>query len=158
MTTNQKTKRLFRVSVLVEVESDTKEQGEAEAKKTVELLGVKADTVEYVKSRRSLQQNASLWLLFTQLANELNARGLDMRAIIRKEVEISWTPENINHFLWKPLLKALTGKKSTTQMDKTGDIEIVYDNLNRIIAERTQGEVSLPPWPSLETMIDESRC
>ena len=37
------------------------------------------------------------------------------------------------------------------RIKKTGQIEIVYDAFNKILIERTNGEISLAPFPSLET-------
>jgi len=145
-------KRKYVATIIIEQDCETIAEGLINAKATLKLLGLKGD-VKPVKSVRTGLQNDSMWLLFTQLADELNEKGLDMRHIIRPEVMISWTPYNINEFMWKPLLKALTGKNSTTKMDKVNDIKITYNNLNRIIIERTKGEVCLPPWPSIETLI-----
>ena len=80
-------------------------------------------------------------------------KGVDMREIVRKEVPIQCTPENIK-WLWKLLQEALFGKKSTTELKKSGEIEIVYDNFNKILIERTNGEISLPKFPSLD--LDET--
>jgi hypothetical protein len=104
--------------------------------------------------KRTPKQNDSLHLFFTQLADELNEKGFDMRAVIRPEVEISWTPYTVKTHLWKPLQEALFGKKSTTELKKTKEIDLVYDNLNRAITERTKGEVQLPPFPNIELMLD----
>ena len=147
--------RKFIVTLIVEQQCDFISEGESRVKELMKSLGLKVESIEHKKSKRTITQNNSLWLMFTQLAEELNDKGIDMRTLIRKEVPISWTAWNINHFLWKPLLKALTGKKSTTEMDSGLDISIVYDNLNRIIIERTKGEVSLPIWPCEQSMIDK---
>jgi len=105
---------------------------------------------------RTLTQNSALHLLFTQLANELNEKGLDMRAIIRDDIEISWTPYSIKEYLWRPLQKLLIGKQSTTKLNRSKEIDLIYDNLNRILIERTQGEISLPPFPSIETLENDN--
>ena len=94
-------------------------------------------------------------LLFSQLADELNQKGLDMRTLIRPEIDISWTPYSVKEYLWRPLQRALLGKKSTTGLKKQQEINIIYDNLNRILIERTNGEVSLPPFPSMDILEDE---
>lgn len=81
-------------------------------------------------------------------------KGIDMREIVRKEVPIQCTPENIK-WLWKLLQEALFGKKSTTELKKSGEIEVVYDNFQKILVERTQGEVQLPPFPSIESLMEK---
>lgn len=78
-------------------------------------------------------------------------KGIDMREIVRKEVPIPCTPENIK-WMWKLLQKGMFGTKSTTELRKSGDIDRVYDQFNKIWIERTNGEISLPPWPCIETL------
>lgn len=101
--------------------------------------------------QRTIKQNSSIHLLFKQISDICIEKGIDMREIVQDEVPIQCTPENIK-WLWKLLQKALFGKKSTTQLKKSGEIEIVYDNFNKILIDRTNGEVSLPPFPSMELM------
>ena len=101
---------------------------------------------------RTLTQNNSLHLLFKQISDECMEKGIDMRKIVRDEVPIQCTPENIK-WLWKLLQEALFKKKSTTKLKKSGEIEVVYDNFNAILSERTKGEISLPPFPSLENNL-----
>jgi hypothetical protein len=100
---------------------------------------------------RTNQQNNSLHLLFAQISQECMDKGIEMREIIRDEVPIPCTPENIK-WMWKLLQKGMFGTKSTTELKKTGQIEQVYDAFNSILIERTQGQVSLPPWPSIESL------
>lgn len=103
---------------------------------------------------RTNPQNNALHLLFSQIAKECMDKGIDMRQIVREEVPIQCTPENIK-WLWKLLQEALFGKKSTAELKKSGEIEVVYDNFNKILVERTNGEVSLPPFPSIESLRSE---
>jgi len=108
---------------------------------------------EWVKTR-SLKQNNSLWLYFTLLAEALNGIGFDMRTLIKKEVEIEWTKDSVCQYLWRPLQKTMFQKKSTTQIT-TKDINDIYDNLNRIIIERTKGEVQVD-FPCLEGIFNNN--
>lgn len=142
--------RLYKVELIAEVDSETVAEGLKKVRESFKIFNVL--NVKPLKSKRTEIQNRALWLLFTELADELNSKGLDMRTLIREKIELSWTPYTVNEYLWKPLLKVLTGKKSTTQMEKTKDIDLVYKNLNRILIERTRGEVSLPPFPSIEEL------
>ena len=106
--------------------------------------------IENVKTTRSLQQNRALYKFFSLLSEALNEKSFDMRMIIRNEIAIEWTPDSVKQYLWKPLQKALLGSDSTTKL-KTTDIDIVFDNLNRVIVERTKGEVHIP-FPSWESL------
>ena len=107
--------------------------------------------IEKIKKTRTSQQNRALWLYFTILAYELNQRGLDMKTIIREEVEIEWTKDSICQYLWRPLQKTMFGEISTRKLT-TEQINQIYDNLNRIIIERTSGEVQVN-FPSIEELF-----
>jgi len=109
--------------------------------KLIEFLG------EYKpRLKRTSSQNRALHLLFTEISNDCMAKGIEMRQLVRDEVPIQATPENIK-WLWKLLQEALFKTKSTTELEKTGQIETVYDNFNSILIERTKGEICLPPFP-----------
>lgn len=96
---------------------------------------------------RSAQQNNALHKFCTMLAEELNARGLDMRQVLRPEIEIPWTLHSAKEHLWRPIQKAMTGKESTTQ-GSTKEYPQVYEVLNRHMGEKHGVHV---PWPSKET-------
>jgi len=136
-------KKTYIVSTIVESSNKQLARG------AIEKMGLIVWSVDLVDNKRTPSQNNSLHLFFSQLADELNKKGLDMRSVIRPEIELSWTGYSVKEFLWKPLQKVLTGKKSTTKLDKSKDINLIYDNLNRILTERTKGEVRLPPFPSI---------
>lgn len=108
--------------------------------------------IEVVKNRRTSQQNAALHLWFTQLSETLNNDGYDMRKLIRQEIDIMWTPYNVKEYLFRPIIKSLTGKKSTSQL--TGeDINKIYDIINKTIGERTGIFI---PFPSIDNLIKEN--
>jgi len=147
-----KISRRYVVTIIVENEAETLAEGLKQARESLKIF--KIQDCKPLKSIRTLNQNAALHLFFTQLADELNEKGMDMRTLIRQEVEISWTPYSIKTYLWKPLQQVLLGKKSTTKLNRENDINVVYDNLNRILVERTGGEINIPPFPSIERMMD----
>lgn len=95
---------------------------------------------------RSGQQNKSLHVLFRQISDQCLEKGIEMRQLVRKDVPIQCTPENIK-WLWKLLQEGLFKTKSTTELKRTGEIEVVYDNFCKILIERTQGELEMPPFP-----------
>lgn len=111
--------------------------------------------VENVKTTRTSAQNRALHLWFTQLAQALNEKNFDMRAVIRQDVNIEWSGATIKEYLFKPLLKARFGKKSTTQLFKSGELDDLYDIINKVIIERTGGEVEVPMFPSFDNMLIE---
>ncbi len=81
--------------------------------------------------KRTNPQNKALHKYFESLAEALNEAGLDMRLVLKESVQINWTKDNVKNYLWRPLQKALLKKKSTTELDKAKDIDLVYDHLNR---------------------------
>jgi hypothetical protein len=91
-----------------------------------------------------------LWKFFTLLAEELNAGGLDMRAVLRKDVMVEWNKNSVHDYLWLPIQKALTQKSSTTELDKLEEITKIYDTLNRHLG--TSFGISVP-FPSEENQL-----
>lgn len=100
-------------------------------------------TIEKWTKKRTDAQNRALHLYFTLLAESLNLAGYDMRKVIRPDVEISWSPISVKEYLWRPIQKEILGKKSTTQLT-TEEIDKIYDQINRIIGERTGVYVNFP--------------
>jgi len=88
-----------------------------------------------------------------ELSDECLDKGITLNDIVKDGYEVEATPENLK-MLWKKLQNSLFGTKSTTELKKTGQIEVVYRNFNKILIERTSGELSLPPWPSLDLLIE----
>lgn len=87
---------------------------------------------KHVNSKRTLDQNAALHLYFSLVADELNAAGFPIKATLEHyKVDIDWSAESVKSLIWKPIQKHLTGKKSTTELKKTGEIDEVYDHINR---------------------------
>lgn len=104
------------------------------------------------EKQRTIPQNKSLHLYCTLLANALNDAGLDMKKTLKSEIEIPWTCENVKNHLYKPILKALTGKDSTIDMD-TKDPSIVYEILNRFMGEKHGITVQ---WPDRGSQMYEA--
>ena len=94
--------------------------------------------------QRTLTQNNSLHLFCEMLADQLNASGLDMRKVMKPEVEIPWTMGSVKENLWKPLQEAIIGKASTTEADRV-EYSTVHEVLGRHLA-KTQG-IAIPEWP-----------
>ena len=107
--------------------------------------------IEKLKKTRTSQQNRALHLWFTQLAKALNDSGWDMRKLIREKIDISWSGISVKEYLWKPIQEIHLKKKSTTQLT-TQEIDLIYDQVNRIIGERTSVFV---PFPSIDTLFEE---
>lgn len=100
--------------------------------------------------KRTSKQNDCLHLYFELLADELNLSGLDMRTVLKPEIDIPWSKETVKEYLWRPVMKIQCIKKSTTEMD-TKEVKEVYETLNRHLGEKLHIHV---PWPVIPTHED----
>lgn len=98
---------------------------------------------------RTLTQNSALHLYYTHLADALNSAGLDMRATLKPEIEIPWDANSIKNYLWRPIQKMQLGKESTTTLT-TKEIDIVFDTLNRHLADKFGLHID---FPNIETLM-----
>lgn len=80
------------------------------------------------------------------LAEDLNDAGLDMKKVLKPEIEIPWTQENIKNLMFKPIIKAMFGVDSTKDLD-TKQISEAYEVLNRHTASKLGISVA---WPHEE--------
>ena len=99
-----------------------------------------------VGKQRSPTQNNSLHKFCELLAEKLNEAGLDMRVVLKPEVEIPWTKESIKKHLWSKVQQALTEKSSTRDATTVEYIQ-VYDVLIRHLGQKFGIYVE---WPSKE--------
>lgn len=99
------------------------------------------------ESYRSIPQNSSLHLGLGLLANRLNEMGLDMRVVLKPTFFIPWTTYAVKEFLFRPIMKAMTGKERTRDLHKTnGEINEVWDVMFRELGEKHH--VEYIPFPN----------
>lgn len=98
---------------------------------------------------RTSTQNKSLHLFFTNLASTLNEAGLDMKAVLKPQVMIPWTPENVKEYLWKPVQRVLLHKSHTADLT-TKEVSEVYEVFNRHLGESVG---VYEPFPSNEEQM-----
>jgi hypothetical protein len=96
---------------------------------------------------RTNPQNRSLHLFCELLAKELNEAGLDMKKVLKPNVDIPWNKTTVKEYIWRPIQKALTTKESTTDIDTKEPSEI-WEIINRHLGEKFGIEV--PRFPSEE--------
>lgn len=94
--------------------------------------------------QRTDQQNRSLHLFFRLLAEKLNNAGWSKQKILRHAVDLDWDEQSVKYDLWYPLMRALTGKKSTAQLTKHEEIDKIYEHLNRFTAQTFGVHVDFP--------------
>ena len=115
-----------------------------------EFIDQLPDEEEPKKSQRTLSQNSAIHLDCKLIAEALNDAGKDMRVVLKEGVDISWTTENVKEYLWKPIMRALYQKESTTDLDKaSGEIEEIHDHIMRELGEKHGIEyISFPHDPN----------
>ena len=90
------------------------------------------------------RQFGALHVWCQQVADVLNAAGFDQRIVLKPEVAIDWTKESVKQSLYKPLLKAMSGKNSTTEQN-TVEPSAVAETIARHLGQKFG--VVLPEWP-----------
>ena len=97
-------------------------------------------------NKRTEAQNNALHLYFTQLSEAFNEAGLDIRKVIRQEVDIEWSPVLVKELLWRKIQKFVLKKESTTELNKLEEIDKIYELLNRFTSKFGVAV----PFPSIE--------
>tara|TARA_R110000796_G_scaffold42012_9_gene104170 strand:- start:5062 stop:5484 length:423 start_codon:yes stop_codon:yes gene_type:complete len=101
-------------------------------------------TVEWRKGKkRSNAQNNALQVYCKELAEAFCDRGLDMRRVLKKEIDIPWTKDSVRDYLWKPLQEVIIGKSSTKDAN-TNEYSKVYDVLNRHVSDKYGFSIPFP--------------
>lgn len=86
------------------------------------------------------------------MADELSDAGLDMRKVLKPEVEIPWTKQSVKDHLFRPVMQAMLNKDSTTELT-TQEIDLVFNTVNRHL-----GKFGCSfEFPSIETIINQQR-
>ena len=90
--------------------------------------------IKSVNNSRTVQQNKALHKDCELIAEKLNDAGLEMNKILK--VDIPWTTITVKEYIIKPILWALFRKKSTTELDKVGEIEKLHGVVMRELGEK----------------------
>ena len=98
-------------------------------------------------TQRTGQQNRSIHLFCEHVAKALNESGQSVQLTLAQAVEVDWTEKAVKELLFRPIMRATLGIESTTELNKTGDIDVVFDTLNRFLSEKFGLHV---PFPSHE--------
>jgi len=85
---------------------------------------------------RTIQQNKALHKYFELLAKEMNDAGYTVQLVLKEKVDLDWDASKIKELIWRPAQEAITGKKSTTQLDKVEDITLIFEHLTRHLGEK----------------------
>jgi len=107
-----------------------------------------------VSELRTSQQNKSLHLWLSRLADELNASGQSLGDGIAIQVPVRFTGDNLKENCLKPLMNARHPDKTSTTELTTIEIQDLYTELDQIISERSGCHVE---WPSEESLAEAQR-
>jgi len=89
-----------------------------------------------VRPQRTLQQNRGIYAFLTEVAEQLAAGGHDMKTILKDGVPIEPTKELVKKYMWMPVQFALTGKGESTSELNRKEVNIVYEQLSKLLAEK----------------------
>lgn len=131
---------IVEITLRIQANEPTKKASIELAKEAASMVGTVISAKE-AGQQISYRQNNALHLYFQQLSDALNDAGKDMKHVIKTDIQ--WTPYSVKENLWRPLQKARTGKESTKEVDSK-EIDSIYEELNRIIGERTGVHVPFP--------------
>lgn len=98
---------------------------------------------------RTNQQNNALHLMFEQLANELNDRGMYIGQVIR--FDAPWNATRVKELIWREVQKKMTGKQSTTELT-TKEIDQIFEVIHQALASKGI-EVDFPSIESIKYRI-----
>lgn len=105
-----------------------------------------APVAQEAERKRTITQNKALHKYFDLLATALNDAGLDMKRVLKPEIDIPWTAISVKEHLWRPIQEAMLDKHSTTEAT-TFDFTPVYETLNRHTSAKLGISIA---WPSNE--------
>lgn len=114
-------------------------------RQNLETYVKKLESGEYLPKQRTYSQNRALHLFYRLLAETLNNSNLTVQLVLAKKMDLEWDEHKVKELLWRPAQQAILGKKSTTELSKTEDIDKVYDHLVRHLGEKF--EIEVPEWP-----------
>lgn len=92
--------------------------------------------------KRTIQQNASLHLWCNLIADHLNKENLTITDVIKAETQ--WSMNTVKENVFKPVVKSLYGKDSTTKLNKD-EFEKIIDTM--VLAFASKGIV-IPEFPN----------
>jgi hypothetical protein len=94
------------------------------------------------------RQFRAIHVYFDKVADMLNEAGLDMRAVLKPEVDIPWSKETVKEYMWKPIQKIAVGEESSKDILQE-DVDKVFNIMNRHLAKFGIHQ----PFPSIESIV-----
>ena len=102
-----------------------------------------------VHANRSNKQNAVLHLLFRRLAEGLNDAGFEITHPFKSDLEIPYTEHSVKELLYRPIIEAMFGESSSTQLS-TSQFSEAMTTLVDAVCRNTGVNVQIPTEESLD--------
>lgn len=96
--------------------------------------------------KRTVLQNSSLHLWCKQIADHLNKEDLTITDVIKAETQ--WNMNTVKENVFKPVVKSLYGKDSTTKLNRN-EFEKIIDTM--VLAFASKGIV-IPDFPNRDKL------
>lgn len=111
--------------------------------------------MEKENKKRTKLQNSSLHLAAHLLSGELNAKGLDMRVVLKPDYKIRWDKDSIKENIIKPVAKSMYGVESTTKLT-TSQISRVWEEIMQMLVDKfpTMDWVDFPSQEQTQSYLD----
>jgi hypothetical protein len=94
--------------------------------------------------QRTITQNSALHKYCELLAEALNSAGYDVGTTIT--VPVDFTKDTVKEYMFKPIMTALHPDKASTTELNTKEVNEVYEQLNRLTAEKFGIGIDFPSW------------
>ncbi len=91
---------------------------------------------------RTAQQNSSIWLWMTMIANTLNAENITVPQLLRPDVH--WDSDKVRYMVLQPLIEAQFNVKSTTKIRKQ-DFDLLIKSLTKAMGLKG---ITIPAFPT----------
>ena len=85
--------------------------------------------------QRTYLQNNAIHQYYRLLANAFNDAGFTVEKTLSKPLDMSWSAPLIKDLIWRPVMFAITNKKSSTDLTAS-EISVVYEEINKYTASK----------------------
>jgi hypothetical protein len=90
------------------------------------------------------------------VADELNDGGYTIQAVLKEKLGVDWNATMVKEVLWKTAQRWITQKASTTELDKSREIDVIYEHLNRHLSEKFGVYVPFPHYENEEEYVRDT--
>lgn len=96
--------------------------------------------------QRTQQQNKALHKFFELKSAQCRDAGVSPKMAFERTIDVEFTPEMMKE-VFRAIMKAMYGKRSSTELAKIGEIDDVVQHINRFFAEQFGLEgIELPSY------------